>query len=259
MSREFIKYYEISPSVTAFCTTRHGGVSSGAYAQFNINRYCGDDKAHVRENLELLGRELGVGVDNVVMPHQTHGDEVRQIGEDFLSLPPEVKTLVLEGVDALTTSLTGVCIGVSTADCIPVIIYDHEHHAAAVVHAGWRGTVKRIVQKAVMSMRLSYHSRPECLRAVIGPGISLDAFEVDDDVYEEFASAGFDMGVISSRKDKWHVDLKKCNSMQLASMGVPDVNIYVSDICTYADSADYFSARRLGARSGRMFTGVVLR
>ena len=213
----------------------------------------------MRVNLGLLAHELGVGEDYIIMPHQAHGDDVRLIGEDFLLLPHKIRTLVLEGVDALATSLKGVCIGVSTADCIPVIIYDPEHHAASVVHAGWRGTVKRVVRKAVASMCLSFNSRPEFLHAVIGPGISLDAFEVGDDVYDEFVSAGFDTDVISSRKDKWHVDLKKCNLMQLTSMGVPDINIYVSDVCTYADYADYFSARRLGARSGRMFTGVVLR
>ncbi len=252
-------YYDISPSVTAFSTTRHGGFSHGAYGSFNINRYCGDDNECIKKNLDLLCRELGVDENRIIMPHQTHGNEVRLIGEDFLTLPQTIRAMILEGVDALATDVRNTCIGVSTADCIPILLYDLEHHAAAAVHAGWRGTLSLIAQKAVASMSRSYHSRPENMRAVIGPGISLDAFEVGDEVYDEFASAGFDMEAISRRKDKWHIDLKECNRMQLTAAGLPEGNITVSPVCTYAGYEDYFSARRLGTQSGRIYTGIVLR
>ena len=145
----------------------------------------------------------------------------------------------------------------STADCIPILIYDEVHHAAAAVHAGWRGTVKRIAMKAVSAMRVTYGSRPEDLTAVIGPGISLEAFEVGDEVYEEFASAGFCMADISRRYDKWHIDLPECNRSQLSAAGVSDIRM--TGICTYNNSADFFSARRLGVASGRIFTGIILR
>lgn len=254
-----LDYYDLSPSVTAFNTTRCGGVSRGEYGGFNINRYCGDDEACIKSNLEMLGRELNVKAGNIIMPHQTHDCEVRQIGGEFLTLPDTVKAKILEGVDALTTNVRDICIGVSTADCIPIIIYDPEHHAAATVHAGWRGTVKRIAQKAIASMALSYQSRPQNLYAVIGPGISLEAFEVGDDVYNEFDSAGFDMSTISSRRDKWHIDLKECNLQQLIQTGLVKDKITVSPICTYNTSTKYFSARKLGIKSGRIFTGIVLR
>lgn len=254
-----LDYYDLSPSVTAFNTTRRGGVSRGEYGGFNINRYCGDDEACIKSNLEMLGRELNVKAGNIIMPHQTHDCEVRQIGGEFLTLPDTVKAKILEGVDALTTNVRDICIGVSTADCIPIIIYDPEHHAAATVHAGWRGTVKRIAQKAIASMRLSYQSQPQDLVAVIGPGISLEAFEVGDEVYNEFASAGFDMSAISQHKDKWHIDLKECNLQQLVQSGISKENITVSDICTFNTSDRYFSARKLGTNSGRIFTGIVLK
>lgn len=254
-----LDYYDLSPSVTAFNTTRCGGVSRGEYGGFNINRYCGDDEACIKSNLEMLGRELNVKAGNIIMPHQTHECEVRQIGGEFLTLPDTVKAKILEGVDALTTNVRDICIGVSTADCIPIIIYDPEHHAAATVHAGWRGTVKRIAQKAIASMRLSYQSQPQDLVAVIGPGISLEAFEVGDEVYNEFASAGFDMSAISQHKDKWHIDLKECNLQQLVQSGISKENITVSDICTFNTSDRYFSARKLGTNSGRIFTGIVLK
>lgn len=254
-----LDYYDLSPSVTAFNTTRCGGVSRGEYGGFNINRYCGDDEACIKSNLEMLGRELNVKAGNIIMPHQTHDCEVRQIGGEFLTLPDTVKAKILEGVDALTTNVRDICIGVSTADCIPIIIYDPKHHASAAIHAGWRGTVKRIAQKAIASMRLSYQSQPQDLVAVIGPGISLEAFEVGDEVYNEFASAGFDMSAISQHKDKWHIDLKECNLQQLVQSGISKENITVSDICTFNTSDRYFSARKLGTNSGRIFTGIVLK
>ena len=87
------------------------------------------------------------------------------------------------------TNESNVCIGVSTADCIPILLYDTEHHAAAAIHAGWRGTVKHIVMKTIKEMGVVFNSVPQNLKAVIGPGISLDNFEVGDEVYEKFANA----------------------------------------------------------------------
>ena len=126
----------------------------------------------------------------------------------------------------------------------------------------------RIVMKAVGAMSDAFHSRPQCLKAVIGPGISLDCFEVGDEVYSEFASAGFDMARIARRyeasggaggHEKWHIDLCECNRLQLIGVGVDDENIFMSGICTYKNVDDYFSARRLSVNSGRIYTGVVLR
>lgn len=259
MMKPQLTYYDISPDTTAFSTTRHGGHSTGNYAELNINRYCGDNSEDIEKNLEDLCRELGVDKERVIMPHQTHGTEVMQIGADFLSLSATVKGMILEGVDALITDVKDVCIGVSTADCIPILIYDYAHHAAAAVHAGWRGTVKRIACKAVKMMEMSFGSRQEDLTAVIGPGISIDAFEVGDEVYAEFEAAGFNMADISRKEDKWHIDLPECNRRQLAAMGLKENNINVSGVCTYNNSNDYFSARKLGTESGRIFTGIILR
>lgn len=259
MMKPQLTYYDISPDTTAFSTTRHGGHSTGNYAELNINRYCGDNSEDIEKNLEDLCRELGVDKERVIMPHQTHGTEVMQIGADFLSLSATVKGMILEGVDALITDVKDVCIGVSTADCIPILIYDYAHHAAAAVHAGWRGTVKRIACKAVKMMEVSFGSRPEDLTAVIGPGISIDAFEVGDEVYAEFEAAGFNMADISRQEDKWHIDLPECNRRQLAAIGLKENNINVSWVCTYNNSNDYFSARKLGTESGRIFTGIILR
>lgn len=255
-----LTYYSLHDDVVAFSTTRHGGCSVGNYSSFNINGYCGDADEAVVSNRQALCERLGIENNRLVLPHQTHQTEVRQIAEDFFVLPEHIKEMLLEGVDAVMTDITGACIGVSTADCVPIIIYDQEHHAACVVHAGWRGTVARIAENAIKQMALAYKSRPDALRAVIGPSISLEMFEVGDEVYKQFAEAGFHMPDISRHiNGKWHIDLWQCNKLQLEKCGLMPENIIVSGICTFTQYEDYFSARRLGIESGRIYTGIVLK
>ena len=167
-----LTYYDISEGITAFSSTRHGGYSEGTHGEFNVNLYCGDTPEAITANRKALCQLLRIKTDRLVMPHQVHTTGIAQIGRTFFRLSEEVRRQVLEGIDALMTNIPGVCIGVSTADCIPIIIYDPEHRAASVVHSGWRGTVANIAGVAVNSMQRAYHSRPELLKAVIGPGIS---------------------------------------------------------------------------------------
>lgn len=269
-----LNYYNLSDDVKAFSTTRHGGVSEGNYASLNINEYCGDSKANTDANRLLLANELGIDANHIIMPHQTHGVESRIIGEEFATLPDGVKKMLLEGVDAVMTNIPGMCIGVSTADCIPVLLYDEEHHAAAAIHAGWRGTQARIVHKAVQEMRMAYQTDPTKLKAVIGPGISLDNFEVGDEVYAAFEQAAFNMSAIAEERikrnpnaddpakafeRKWHINLPLANIQMLTHNGVDEANIINTGICTFDNADNYFSARRLGIESGRIYTGIIIR
>ena len=260
MTEPVLHLYDLGPGVTAFSSTRHGGVGKGNYASFNINYYCGDQWENIEANRASLCQMLGIDEWHLVYPHQTHGDVVKTIDNQWMeALSPAEKRYNLDGVDAVMTNLSGVCIGVSTADCIPILLYDGTHHACCAVHAGWRGTVKRIVQKAVEAMASTYGTSPQQLKAVIGPGISLKSFEVGDEVYEQFAQAGFDMARIACKYEKWHIDLWECNKRQLMEVGVPETDIHVAGICTYIHHDDFFSARRLGINSGRIFSGIMLR
>lgn len=126
-------------------------------------------------------------------PHQTHTDKVLHIKEEFFSLPKEKQEEMMEGIDAVVSDVRNACLGISTADCIPVLVYDKEHHAAAAIHAGWRGTVKRIVEKTVGEMQKNFDTCPERCEAVIGPGISQESFEVGWEVHQQFVEAGFEM------------------------------------------------------------------
>lgn len=262
--------YPLSPTVTAFSTTRHGGRSEGSYASFNINPFCGDNPEHVAQNLELLVRKLGIDTRRIIIPHQIHRVESRMIAEDFFRLPAAVQATILEGVDCVMTQVPGVCVGVSTADCLPLLYHDPTHHAVAAAHAGWRGTAARIAHKTLTDMYTCFGTNPQDVQVVIGPGIHVEHFEVGQEVYDTFAHTGNDMTRIAAQYEnqneeeravqplKWHIDLPLCNRIQLEQAGVKPENITVSPICTYANHSDYFSARRLGTDSGRIYTGIVI-
>lgn len=266
MTQPQLHFYHIGEGVKAFSSTRHGGFSKGHYADFNINHYCGDSEEDICKNRALLCELLGIDDTLLLMPHQVHQTEIVAIDKVFLGLSAEEQKARLEGVDAVMTDVSGVCIGVSTADCIPVLLYDQVHRASCAIHAGWRGTVKRIVEEGVREMISVYGSRPEDMLAQIGPGIHLESFEVGDEVYDAFEKEGFQMETISKRypandgsaQEKWHIDLPECNRLQLLAAGVPMGQISVSPVDTYEQHDTYFSARRLGINSGRIFTGILM-
>ena len=238
-------------NIFCFSTTRHGGCSEGAYATMNCTHYCGDSPKNVQENMMILRNLFPVPPRALIVPHQTHSTNVRIIS----ALPTEEE---LYDVDAVITHLPGYCVCVSTADCIPVLLYDKRNLVVAAAHAGWRGTVGGIVQKTLTTMRQEYGTDMNDVLACIGPGISLESFEVGDEVYESFSKAGYDMNRIAKKYDKWHIDLWEANRIQLEEVGVKHANIETAGICTYKEYHDFFSARRLGIKSGRILSGIML-
>lgn len=260
-------HYDLGDEVIAFSSRRNGGVSEGNYATFNVNGYCGDNTLHVSANRQLLCDYLHIEPSCLVLPHQTHGTRVKLIDEAIMSLSSLQRAATLEGVDALITAEHGVCIGVSTADCIPLLLYDPVHEAIAAVHAGWRGTVGRIVVETLSEMYRAFQTSASDVRVAIGPGISGESFEVGNEVYETFASAGFPMDRLAIKKtsirntaeQSWYIDLWEANRMQLESRGVLPENIHLAGICTYQHPDEFFSARRLGINSGRIFNGIMLK
>ena len=253
-----LQYYPLGEGVTAFSSTRQGGYSEGRYGEFNINRYCGDSEESIKRNRETLCQLLGIEDHSLLMPHQVHLAEIAVVDREMLTLPTEEIQQKLDGIDALMTNEAGVCIGVSTADCIPVLLYDPIQRASCAIHAGWRGTVQRIVEKAVARMTEVFGSDPKNLIAQIGPGIHLESFEVGDEVYQTFEKEGFPMELISKKYEKWHIDLPECNRLQLVAAGIPETHIAVSPVCTFQQSDTFFSARKLSINSGRIFTGILL-
>lgn len=261
--------YDIAPGVRAFSTTRVSPFdhktediqAMGKYAAFNVTHYCGDAPQRVKNNRTWLCNELGISDDRLILPHQTHTANALTVSEDFLSQKKDAQAATLESIDALTTNVPLTCIGVSTADCVPLLLFDPEHRAVAAIHAGWRGTVSRIAQHTVEKMGKDFATRPEALKAVIGPSISPEAFEVGEEVATQFREAGFPEKIILRPQQpsaKPHIDLWAANAWLLEEAGLQLENIRISGICTYRHADTFFSARRLGINSGRIFSGIML-
>ena len=244
--------------IAHFCTTRQGGVSVGNYASMNMSPFSGDNVEHQSENLNLLKKKLNS--TDLIIPFQTHGTEIGIINEDFIQKNFAERADLLNGVDALITKEPNVCIGVTTADCVPLIFYDPQLEVIAVAHAGWRGTCGRIAEKVVKRMQEEFGSHPQHINVVIGPSISGTVYNVGNELIDNFSSAGFPVAeIFNTNNELIYLDLWKANQWLLESTGVPAERIQISEICTYTQHEKFFSARRLGIKSGRMLSAIMLK
>lgn len=250
------KYNEIAH----FCTTRQGGTSMGNYASFNLSPFSGDDLHAVAQNKRKLSEWLGVDADRIILPFQTHGTEVKEITDHFFDLVDEEKSEYLNSVDAIFTRVPKVCVGVSTADCVPILFYDPTKQVVAAAHAGWRGTCGRIAEKTINVLTETYSCHPSDILVTIGPSISAKVYEVGQEVVNYFENAGFDISEITEIRDKSiYLDLWKANQQSLLKAGIAAENIEVAGICTFTEHERFFSARRLGIKSGRLLSGIMLK
>ena len=246
--------------IAHFCTSLEGGVSVGNYASFNLSPFSGDNPIHFEINLQLLADKLGIIPDKIIIPFQTHETEIRHIDRKFLNLPAAEKKEHLSGIDALITNCPNVCIGITTADCVPLLFFDPVQKVIAAAHAGWRGTCGRIAEKTVLAMISLYNCLPENILVTIGPSISAQVYNVGKELIENFKSARFEASeIFETRNEVIFLDLWKANRSSLLSAGIQPHHIETSGICTFTEHEKFFSARRLGIKSGRMLSGIMLK
>ncbi|MEG1616351.1 MAG: peptidoglycan editing factor PgeF [Bacteroidales bacterium] len=245
-------------NISHFITTRNGGDAADPYASFNLCDYTGDHPDHVALCRRQMADILNLIPADFLFPRQVHGDGIlvatssQSFSEDGMADSGEY--------DAVITATPGVCLGISTADCVPVLLYDPHKRVIAAVHAGWRGTVQHIVSKTVRRMSSEFGCLPCEIIAGIGPSISPAVFEVGEEVTDAFRQAGFNEVCSTSEiPGKGYVDLWEANKQDLLVSGVLPDHIEVAGLCTYSHSDKFFSARRLGIKSGRIVSGIVLR
>jgi YfiH family protein len=226
--------------VTCGISTRCGGVSPepfGLNMSFNVN----DSKENVQRNRELFVQALGLRIDQLAIPMQVHGGVVKRA--NIAGTYP--------GCDGMVTDVPQVYLCVSVADCVPIFIVDAQRKAVAAVHAGWRGTSARIVERAVALLISEFQCSPGTMLAYIGPCASVCCYSVGEDVAERFSGE-----LTRQEGGKIFVDLKAANLEQLVAVGVPRDRIEVSPQCTICGGNMLHSYRRDRERSGRMM-GVI--
>jgi len=259
-------------------STRSGGLSLlGEARVLNLGSTEWDSQEAVRENRVAFLHALRAGRSALVTLRQCHTDVIHRV-DDHPVHP-------LRG-DALLTRTPGLLLAVQTADCVPILLADRRRHAVAAVHAGWRGTLARLAEKALGRMRMEFDTRAEDVVAALGPAIGSCCYEVGPEVAQAFAAqfpearewfAGpFDR--LASGDDPapfpWlsmtppgheepaprvRLDLRAANRRQLENAGVPAAQIVSSALCTACRTDLLFSHRREHGRTGRMMSVIGIR
>jgi hypothetical protein len=258
---------------------------------FNVGWTKEDEAGNVAENRRRLLKEVAgsKAAARLVTMRQIHSGLVRVVEAGDGALEGRLETAdgraVLRG-DGMMTDVRGAMLGMQTADCVPVLVADVRRRAVAAFHAGWRGTLRRIVERGIGTMRLRYGSRPGDLIAAVGPSIGACCYSVGEEVRAEFGSQFEYAGELFSEvydsdpvRDRYpllfltarapghsnigpqiHLDLWEANRRQLVDAGIPAKRITVVGECTacarVGGELKYFSHRGESGFAGRMM-GVV--
>ena len=231
--------------VDVMVTTRHGGVSSGAYATLNLGFHVGDDSEAVLENRRRAASALGADPGDFVFCDQAHGREVRVVSAEDRGRGARTLDDAIGQADALVTSDPGTVLVVMVADCVPIVLYDPVAHVLACVHAGWRGTVARVAEAALAAMA-SLGSKPQDVVAGVGPAIAPDSYQVGEEVAGAAEQAFGQHTPSLVRPDgsgRWLFDLWAANRLILGEAGVPASQIHLAAVPTGADPGLFFSDR----------------
>ncbi|HEY1805536.1 MAG TPA: peptidoglycan editing factor PgeF [Terracidiphilus sp.] len=272
------------PWLWAGFSTRRGGLSRAYCAEdgpgeLNLGFTEADLRKSVLANRRLLAEAVTSNAKTpLIALRQFHSNRIDQIVRASANAHPHK-------ADGQITNVPGLLLAIQTADCIPVLVADTKHRAVAAFHAGWRGTVKRIVESGVGSMRLAFASDPQDLVAAIGPGIGLCCYAVGDEVLSDFESQfsyarelfkevfdsdpvrkKYPMLFLTQRAPghspigpSLHVDLVEANRRQLLAAGLKPANIQVIGGCTQCHNDLFFSHRASHGHAGRMMAVIGIR
>ena len=271
-------------------STRRGGLSrtycpDDASGELNLGFTSADNREAVAENRRLFAEAITGSRETPLIPiRQIHSSVVRFAGNSDGACAQPARTEPSKG-DGLMTSTPGLLIAVQTADCIPVLVADRRLRVVAAFHAGWRGTVKRIVESGVGRMRLEYGSHPEDMIAAIGPDIGACCYAVGEEVFSSFESqftyfadlfcevydsdpvrTKYPMLFLTQRAPghsrigpSLHLDLVEANRRQLLAAGIPARSIKVVGGCTSCQRDLFFSHRASKGHAGRMMAVIGIR
>jgi YfiH family protein len=226
------------PSVRAGQTTRMGGVSKAPYDSLNLSFNTADTIENVRENRKRAWAVLGFKEEATATAHQVHGTKVKKVEQAGK----------WEGYDAFITRKKGILLAVSVADCCPILLFDPVTEAIAAIHAGWKGTLGRIVTVTLQNMQSAYQTQVKNCMAYIGTCIDVCDYEVGSEVSDHFPEPFKEW---DPERNKFRVDLKATNRHWLLEAGVLPKNIEVSPYSTFSNSDMFFSHRKSGGKTGR--------
>jgi YfiH family protein len=254
-------------------STSPGGVSDlDGQKVLNLSLTEWDTRENILTNRKKFQTALGAAKFPLVALKQIHSAVIWP----FASAPKEP----CKG-DASLTKTPGLLLAVQTADCVPILLVDPKKRAVAAIHAGWRGTLARILEKTVGEFVANFHSNPSDLLAAIGPSIGPCCYEVGAELVIQFTSQFADAADYFDEPRsgeepnplQWlnmmppghqpppksvHLDLPKANRSQLLAAGLRENNIFSSGLCTACHPSLFFSYRKQGRRSGRLLSAIAI-
>ena len=212
---------------------RRGGVSKGIYKSLNCGFGSNDKIKDIRKNLEKVCKKIGCNRTNLVILNQVHSNIVHSLNK--------IPKKRLKG-DSLVTNIKGIALGILTADCAPILIYDPVNNLISAIHAGWRGSYKKIVSATLKEFKIK-GSNYKDLIAVVGPCISNKNYEVKKDFLNKFiAQEKSNKKFFNYRNNKIYFSLNGYIKQNFLNLGVKNVEIIKKD--TYKTSNNFFSARK---------------
>ena len=224
------------------------------------------EDVHARENYLDLGQQLGITPQDMVKSKQTHTDVVKIVTHencgDGIIRPLDER----EPYDGLITNEKNLLLCTVEADCVPVYFYDPVKKVIAMVHSGWKGTVKKISQVTIQKMKSAFGCQPSDLLVAIGPHICKECYEVGRDVFEEFnhsfAPAEMEKIFVRKNQEKYLLNLEEAVRLTLQECGVTAANIFSAGVCTLHSQVEgysFCSYRRTKSKTERMLTAIMMK
>ena len=212
-----------------------GGYSKDIYKSLNCGPGSKDKKSNIKKNLNKVRKKISTKAKNIFLVSQFHSNK-------FIYIDEKYKKKKKPKADAIITNQKYLPIGILTADCAPILIYDHKIKMIAAIHAGWRGAFKGIINKVIKFM-IKKGCNLENMTAVIGPSISLKNYEVRDDFRKKFVERNKKNSLFfKNNKKKLYFDLVKYIHSSLKSINIKHIDILKID--TFDIKNKFFSARR---------------
>ncbi len=250
-------------NILHFVSTRDGGMSDRNFSSLNVGFHVGDNNFKVLQNRRILADALGVDLLKFTFANQCHSANVAVVNDTGRGKGALEKESALINTDGMVTNVQNICLGVQIADCVPILLYDPVQQVVASLHAGWKGTLRKIVREAVSKMIQQYGSKAENILAGLGPSNGPCCYEVGDDVYREAkVTLGSLLNIIkpaADRPGKYIFDQWEANIRQLKEAGVKEENIELAGICCQCEDSSFFSSRAGNGVSGRFMAGIMLK
>ncbi|MCK4739900.1 MAG: peptidoglycan editing factor PgeF [Deltaproteobacteria bacterium] len=267
IKKNLLKIGEFIPSplkeaVTYGFSTRHGGVSPTPFNSLNLGTNTDDTPLNITENRKLLAKSYNFDPEKLLTIKQVHGNKVLDLTEaagDYSGFE----------ADVIITKLRNIPIGILSADCLPVLLFDPVTKTIGAVHCGWRGTNACVIIETTKAMEQLYGSEPKDILAVLGPHIGPCCFKVGEVVINGFKETCKNLknnyniktsdNIFGTEDGELWFDLGRANRLLLTQAGLREENIAFEFACTSCNNADYFSYRKENGITGRQIGLIMLK